>query len=56
MRGIGYSVLRLWNTDVLKEIDAVCATILAALEGRLSEDPVAVDIRFVFAAGDGRER
>ena len=56
MRGIGYSVLRLWNTDVLKAIDAVCATILAALEGRLSEDAVAVDIRFVFAAGDRRER
>jgi very-short-patch-repair endonuclease len=56
MRGAGYSVLRLWNTDVLKEIDAVCAAILAALEGRLSEDTVASDMRFVFAPGSGRER
>jgi very-short-patch-repair endonuclease len=55
MRGVGYSVLRLWNTDVSKEIDAVCAAILAALEGRLSEDTVATDMRFVFGTGTRRE-
>ena len=52
----GYSVLRMWNVDVLKEIDAVCAAILAAPEGRLSEDTVAVDMRFVFVPSAGRER
>jgi very-short-patch-repair endonuclease len=31
----GYSVLRFWNDDVLRSIDGVCETILAALEGRL---------------------
>ena len=56
MRDAGYSVLRMWNVDVLKEIDAVCAAVLAALEGRLNEDTVASDMRFVFAAGSGRER
>lgn len=56
MRSAGYSVLRLWNTDVLKEIDAVCAAILAALEGRLNEDIVASDMRFALAAGGGIER
>ncbi len=55
MRSAGYSVLRVWNGDVLKEMDAVCDTILAALEGRLSEDTVAPDMRFVFSAGTGRE-
>ena len=56
MRNAGYSVLRMWNVDVLKEIDAVCAAILAALNGRLSEDTIASDMRFVFAPGSGRER
>jgi very-short-patch-repair endonuclease len=56
MRSAGYSVLRMWNVDVLKEIDAVCAAILAALEGGLSEDTVASDMRFVFAPSSGRER
>jgi very-short-patch-repair endonuclease len=56
MRNAGYSVLRMWNVDVLKEIDAVCAAILAALDGRLSEDTVAVDMRFVFVPSTGRER
>jgi very-short-patch-repair endonuclease len=56
MRNAGYSVLRMWNVDVLKEIDAVCAAILAALDGRLSEDIVAADMRFVFVLSTGRER
>lgn len=56
MRKAGYSVLRIWNVDVLKEIDAVCAAIQAALDGRLNEDTVASDMRFVFASGGGRER
>ncbi|RWM28251.1 MAG: endonuclease domain-containing protein [Mesorhizobium sp.] len=50
MRSQGYSVLRFWNFDVLKNTRSVCETILAALEGRLAEDVVASDLRFVLAA------
>ena len=45
----GWSVLRFWNVDALKESDAVVDTILAALDRRL--DPVqAPDLRFTPAA------
>jgi len=50
MRGEGFSVLRFWNFDALKNTKSACETILAALEGRLVEDVVAPDLRFVFAA------
>ncbi len=33
----GWSVLRFWNDEVLRERDAVCETILAALNGRFAE-------------------
>jgi very-short-patch-repair endonuclease len=49
MRGEGFSVLRFWNLDALRNKRGVCETILAALEGRLAEDVVAADLRFVFA-------
>jgi very-short-patch-repair endonuclease len=49
MRNAGYSVLRFWTHDVLKHRRAVCETILAALDGRLSESVVSSDLRFVFA-------
>ena len=49
MRAQGYSVVRLWNTDVLKQRRAVCETILAAVEGRLAEDITAPDLHFVYA-------
>ncbi len=42
----GYSILRFWNTDVLKHRSAVCDTILAALESRLSQPVAAFDLRF----------
>ncbi|TPL07185.1 endonuclease domain-containing protein [Mesorhizobium sp. B2-4-14] len=48
MRGEGFSVLRFWNVDILKTRRIVCETILAALEGRIAEDVVATDLRFVF--------
>jgi very-short-patch-repair endonuclease len=52
----GYSVLRFWNDEVLREREAVLATILAALEGRLSPSP---DLRFAPATlsprGEGAE-
>ena len=51
MRLRGYSVLRFWNHDALRAGAEVCATILAALEGRLAEDVEAYDMKFVFARG-----
>ncbi|KAA3449384.1 endonuclease domain-containing protein [Mesorhizobium sp. SARCC-RB16n] len=48
MRAQGYSILRLWSHDVLKHRTSVCETILAALDGRLSENIAASDLRFVF--------
>jgi very-short-patch-repair endonuclease len=35
----GYSVLRFWNDEALRERGAVLETILAALEGRLAPSP-----------------
>jgi very-short-patch-repair endonuclease len=52
MRQRGYSTIRFWNTDALKDRTAVCETILAALDGRLVESTVAPDLRFVFARPD----
>ena len=49
MRSLGYSILRFWNHDVLKHRTSVCETILAALSGRLTEETVALDLRFVYA-------
>lgn len=49
MRSLGFSVLRFWNTDVLKRRTAVCDTILAALDGRLAANVAAPDLRFVSA-------
>ena len=42
----GWSVLRFWNVDVLKEREQVLETILAVLEERLSSAVVANDMRF----------
>ncbi len=49
MHSAGYSILRFWNHDVLKHRSSVCDTILAALDGRLAENVVAADLRFVLA-------
>ena len=49
MRDEGFSVLRFWSADVVKQTRSVCETILAALDGHLSEDTVAPDLRFVLA-------
>jgi very-short-patch-repair endonuclease len=45
----GFSVIRFWNTDVLAAIGPVCETIRAALDGRLAENTVAYDLRYVRA-------
>lgn len=49
----GWSVLRFWNVDALKEREAVLETILAAVEGRLDRWIEAPDLRFKAAAGYG---
>jgi len=49
MRQRGFSVLRFWSGDVRKELANICETILAAIDGRLAQDVVATDLRFVFA-------
>ncbi|WP_432284743.1 DUF559 domain-containing protein [Aminobacter sp. BA135] len=49
LRANGYSVLRFWSADALKEIGAVCETVLAALDGRLAESVDASEMKFVFA-------
>ncbi len=46
MAASGYAVLRFWNTDVFKEREAVCATILVALRGRMA-GPVNADFKYV---------
>jgi very-short-patch-repair endonuclease len=48
MRAQGYSILRFWNHDVLKHRASVCETILAALDGSLTENIAVSDLRFVF--------
>ena len=47
MNGNGWSVLRVWHADVLRERRAVLETILAALDGRLSVKTVAVDMKYL---------
>lgn len=54
MRGAGFSVLRFWSFDALKHMGSVCETILAALDGRLNEDVITADLRFVFASSGKR--
>lgn len=43
MQDAGYSVLRFWSHEAWSQTAAVCETILAALEGRLSET-IAADL------------
>ena len=49
----GWSVLRFWNVDVLKDREAVLDTILAAIEGRLDRNIETHELRFVAADGYG---
>ena len=55
MRAKGYSVLRFWSHDILKQRRAICETILAALDGRLAENVASFDMRFVFASGENNQ-
>ena len=49
----GYAVIRFWSADVLRQRNAVGDTILAALDGQLTEDIVSSDLRYAFAVGNG---
>jgi very-short-patch-repair endonuclease len=46
----GWSVLRVWHVDVLKDRRAVLDTILAALDGRLTGKMIAPDVKFLPSA------
>ncbi|AJC77838.1 restriction endonuclease type II-like protein [Rhizobium etli bv. phaseoli str. IE4803] len=52
MTGNGWSVVRFWNVDVLRELPSVLNTILAICDGRLTERVEATDLRFFPAASD----
>ncbi len=47
----GWSVVRFWNTQVLKECGAVLETIVAILEKRLTDEVRASDLTFIPAGG-----
>ncbi|AZO13198.1 MULTISPECIES: DUF559 domain-containing protein [unclassified Mesorhizobium] len=48
MRAQGYSILRLWNHDVVKHRTSVCEANLAGLDDRLAESVAVSDLRFAF--------
>jgi very-short-patch-repair endonuclease len=50
MNEAGYSVIRFWSHEVLSQTSGVLETLLAVLEGRLSERTVAFDLRYFPAA------
>ena len=49
MSAAGWSVLRFWNVDVLKERDSVLETILAAIGGKLDGKVTSADLRYLAA-------
>ena len=50
----GWSVVRFWNVDVLREMTPVLETLVAILEGRLVEPVEARDLRFLRRSGRRR--
>ncbi|ODS55377.1 MAG: hypothetical protein ABS40_12085 [Agrobacterium sp. SCN 61-19] len=47
MNANGWSVVRFWNADVLRERTAVLDTLIAILDGRLNETVLAHDLIFL---------
>ncbi|MGE8104836.1 endonuclease domain-containing protein [Allorhizobium sp. NPDC080224] len=47
MNANGWSVVRFWNADVLRERTAVLDTLIAILDGRLNETVLAHDLTFL---------
>ena len=43
----GWSVLRVWHADVLRERRAVLETIVAALDGKLARKSLSADMKFL---------
>jgi very-short-patch-repair endonuclease len=56
MNGAGYSVIRFWSHDVLRQTDDVLETILAVLDGRLAERVSTFDLRYYPTAKAGEDR
>ena len=52
IRSQGYSILRFWNHDVLKQRRAVCESILATLAGNLPVETDRGDLRFAAGQDD----
>jgi len=46
---VGYSVLRFWSYEVMRERRNICETILAALDGRLAINVISSNLRFTFS-------
>ena len=49
LRSQGWSTIRFWNDDVLRHRTSVCETILAVLDGSLSETVDSSDFRFAYS-------
>ncbi|MER9328357.1 DUF559 domain-containing protein [Mesorhizobium sp. M0488] len=49
----GWSVLRVWHVDVLTGRKSVLDTIVAALDGRLNQRMIAVDVKFLPSSTSG---
>jgi very-short-patch-repair endonuclease len=47
MRTLGYSILRVWSGDVLRNIDGICATILSVLEHPPQAPIIAPDMKYL---------
>lgn len=47
MNANGWSVVRFWNVDILRDRNAVLETLVAILDGRLSDACVSHDLTFL---------
>ena len=54
MNGNGWSVLRFWHQDVLRDMDGTLEVIVATLDGRLSEKMISNEMKFLPAAAEDR--
>ncbi len=51
----GWSVLRVWHSDVLTVHKSVLDTIVAALDGRLDRKMIGIDAKFLPASTSGEK-
>jgi very-short-patch-repair endonuclease len=52
MNGNGWSVLRLWHGDVLRDLEGSLEIIVAALDGRLNEKMISNEMKFLPATAE----